>query len=130
MQPQRYSFQREKIYQTVRERMDHPTAEMVFSCLKPELPRLSLGTVYRNLHQMAEEGRLQELNGPVTRFDGVVQPHAHCTCRACGAVADVPIPYQAELDRQAEREGFSVESHALMFFGICPQCAERRHKSS
>ena len=49
---QRFSHQRERIYQTVLERRDHPTAEMVYQQLKPEMPRLSLGTVYRNLQQM------------------------------------------------------------------------------
>ena len=64
----------ERIYQTVLERRDHPTAEMVYQQLKPEMPRLSLGTVYRNLQQMAREGRLMELDGPVARFDAVIRP--------------------------------------------------------
>lgn len=72
--PQRFSQQRERIYQTVLESRAHPTAEMVYQQLKPEMPRLSLGTVYRNLQQMAREGRLTELDGPVTRFDAVTRP--------------------------------------------------------
>ena len=75
--PQRFSQQRERIYQTVLESRAHPTAEMVYQQLKPEMPRLSLGTVYRNLQQMAREGRLTELDGPVTRFDAVTRPHTH-----------------------------------------------------
>ena len=71
--PQRFSQQRERIYQTVLESRAHPTAEMVYQQLKPEMPRLSLGTVYRNLQQMAREGRLTELDGPVTRFDAVTR---------------------------------------------------------
>ena len=55
---QRYSQQREAIYRSVLEGEDHPSAEMVYSRLKPSMPKLSLGTVYRNLHQMAEEGRM------------------------------------------------------------------------
>ena len=84
--PQRFSQQRERIYQTVLESRAHPTAEMVYQQLKPEMPRLSLGTVYRNLQQMAREGRLTELDGPVTRFDAVTRPHTHFRCRACGAL--------------------------------------------
>ena len=41
--PQRFSQQRERIYQTVLESRAHPTAEMVYQQLKPEMPRLSLG---------------------------------------------------------------------------------------
>lgn len=80
----------------------HPTAEMVYQQLKPEMPRLSLGTVYRNLQQMAREGRLTELDGPVTRFDAVTRPHTHFRCRACGAVLDLEtVPYDERLDRLA-----------------------------
>lgn len=63
MPGQRFSHQRERIYQAVRDSREHPTAEMVYQSLKPEMPRLSLGTVYRNLHQMAQEGRLTEIPG-------------------------------------------------------------------
>ena len=91
--PQRFSQQRERIYQTVLESRAHPTAEMVYQQLKPEMPRLSLGTVYRNLQQMAREGRLTELDGPVTRFDAVTRPHTHFRCRACGAGdRQLPLP--------------------------------------
>ena len=88
---QRFSHQRERIYQTVLERRDHPTAEMVYQQLKPEMPRLSLGTVYRNLQQMAREGRLAEVDGPVTRFDAVTRPHTHFQCRFCGALMDLGV---------------------------------------
>ena len=55
---QRYSYRRERIYQAVEDSREHPTAEMVYQQLKLEMPRLSMGTVYRNLQQMAREGRL------------------------------------------------------------------------
>jgi hypothetical protein len=48
----RYSHQRERIFRAVSERCDHPTANMVYEQLKVEMPRLSLGTVYRNLNQL------------------------------------------------------------------------------
>ena len=84
MKTQRYSQQRERIYEAVRATKEHPTAQMVYDTLKPEMPKLSLGTVYRNLQQMAEDGRLMELDGPVTRFDATVQPHTHLRCSRCG----------------------------------------------
>ncbi|WP_369283108.1 Fur family transcriptional regulator [Oscillibacter sp. GMB15532] len=124
MQPQRYSLQREKIYAVVRESVEHPTAEMVFAWLKPEIPRLSLGTVYRNLHRMAEEGRLQELPGPIVRFDGDTTPHAHFTCLTCGRVSDAIGSYDPGLDAAACKKGFRAIRHTLMFYGTCPQCAK------
>jgi len=120
---QRYSHQRERIYETVCGTKEHPTAQMVYDALRAELPKLSLGTVYRNLHQMAQEGRLQELDGPVARFDADLSPHTHACCASCGCVADVKLPYDPQLDRAVEAEGWNVSGHSLLFMGICPACA-------
>lgn len=125
---QRFSHQRERIYQAVLGRRDHPTAEMVYQQLKPEMPRLSLGTVYRNLQQMAREGRLAELDGPVARFDAVTRPHTHFHCRFCGALLDLEsVPYDEALDRTAAARGYQVAGHSLIFTGACPRCAEQEH---
>lgn len=123
MKEKRFSQQRERIYQAVCDSKEHPTAQMVYDQLRPEMPKLSLGTVYRNLHQMAEEGRLMELAGPVNRFDAIVKPHTHLRCTCCGQVADGEIPYDEALDRAVEAEGWKINSHNLMFTGICPACA-------
>ena len=122
MQDRRFSHQRERIYQAVRSSHAHPTAEEVYSQLKPEMPRLSLGTVYRNLRQMAAEGRLAEVDGPVARFDACLTPHTHFRCTGCGAVMDLELPYDPALDAQAAKEGCTVTGHSLCFTGLCPQC--------
>ena len=119
---QRFSQQRERIYEAVRTSMEHPTAQMVYDALRPEMPRLSLGTVYRNLHQMAQEGRLRELEGPVARFDAVLPPHTHIRCVRCGQVADLAVPYDPALDREAVGGGWAVTGHELVFNGVCPTC--------
>ena len=82
----RYSKKREAILTAIRSSDAHPSAEWIYHTLKSTHPDLSLGTVYRNLQQMAREGRLTELDGPVTRFDAVTRPHTHFRCRACGAL--------------------------------------------
>ena len=48
----RYSKQRELIFNNLKHRYDHPTAEMIYQDLKVDYPHLSLGTVYRNLNQL------------------------------------------------------------------------------
>ena len=122
MQDRRFSHQRERIYQAVRSSHAHPTAEAVYSQLKPEMPRLSLGTVYRNLRQMAAEGRLAEVDGPVARFDACLTPHTHFRCTGCGAVMDLELPYDPALDAQAAKECCTVTGHSLCCTGLCPQC--------
>jgi len=123
MAVQRFSHQREQIYQAVCATKEHPSAQMVYDTLKPHMPKLSLGTVYRNLHQMAQEGRLMELNGPVARFDATTSLHTHILCVKCGRVADMDLPYDSMLDRKAAEEGWAIDGHYLMFHGICPACA-------
>jgi Fe2+ or Zn2+ uptake regulation protein len=131
MQRQRFSHQREEIYQTVMKSHSHPTAEMVYQHLKPFMPRLSLGTVYRNLHQMAQEGRLKEIAGPVARFDGNTTPHTHLRCICCGGISDLEeLAYDAALDRLAEQNGAVITEHHLTFVGFCPACAGKKGNSS
>ena len=122
MKEQRFSQQRVRIYQAVQSSMEHPSAQMVYDALRPEMPRLSLGTVYRNLHQMAQEGRLRELEGPVARFDAVLPPHTHIRSVRCGQVADLAVPYDPALDREAGESGWAVNGHDLVFSGLCPAC--------
>ena len=124
---QRYSRQREEIYQAVCATREHPTAQMVYDELREHMPKLSLGTVYRNLHQMAQEGRLMELDGPVARYDAIVTPHTHIRCLCCGRVADLEMPYDAALDGLAAEKGWAVKSHYLMFQGMCPACAGEKN---
>ena len=82
----RYSHQRERIFRAVSERCDHPTANMVYEQLKLEMPRLSLGTVYRNLNQLADAGRLKKipLADGSCRFDKTKEAHSHIVCDECG----------------------------------------------
>lgn len=122
MAAQRYSRQRELIYQTVLASKSHPTAEMVYAALKPDHPNLSLGTVYRNLHLLADEGKLARMPFPVERFDGMVDPHSHFCCRGCGQVSDVPGDYDPALDQSLAALGHRVDRHELVYYGLCPQC--------
>ena len=120
---QRYSKKREAILELLRSVDSHPSADWIYQKLKPEFPDLSLGTVYRNLQQMAEDGRLMELDGPVTRFDATVQPHTHLRCSRCGCVADGDLAYDLGLDQETIAQGWQITGHDLMFRGICPACA-------
>lgn len=123
----RYSRQREWIYQAVHASREHPSAQMVYDLLREEMPRLSLGTVYRNLHQMAQEGMLQELEGPTARFDACLAPHAHIRCTCCGRVMDLSALEEPAPVRSAAEAGWQVERYSLMLEGICPACAGKDH---
>ena len=128
MAQRRYSKQRELIYEAVRGTNEHPTAETVYHWLKPDNPALSLGTVYRNLNQLADDGSLLRLPFPVERFDANTAPHPHFRCRVCGKVYDLDaVTYDPSLDEAAEqRSGHRIERHELLFTGVCLNCTEKQ----
>lgn len=101
----------------------HLTAAEIFARVRRHLPRISLGTVYRNLDVLAAEGRLVKLAGagPEARYDGTPTPHDHVRCRCCNKVADVPsqdFPVPA-----AVPAGFVVECRRLEYVGVCASCS-------
>jgi Fur family peroxide stress response transcriptional regulator len=109
----------------------HPTAEAVHQMVRRRLPRVSLGTVYRNLRQLVALGLVKELPGPHARFDGNLSDHHHFTCLACGRIADVDGPLtephsRALLSRVAASGGFSVTHHRIEFYGRCAACRKKR----
>lgn len=128
MAARRYSKQRELIYEAVCGTNQHPTAETVYNWLKPENPSLSLGTVYRNLNQLADDGSLLRLPLSVERFDANTAPHPHFRCLVCGNVFDMDgLGYDPQLDEEAEeKSGHRIERHELLFTGICANCTKKQ----
>jgi Fur family peroxide stress response transcriptional regulator len=119
------SKQREKIYQVLKRTRSHPTAEWVYEKVREQIPRVSLGTIYRNLHVLQEQGKILELDfgEGFSRYDAFVEPHYHFVCDSCGAVQDLEVPPQNDLhDRLRHMVKGMIRSHRLDFFGICSTC--------
>lgn len=125
MAVKRYSRQRELIYQALCATEEHPTADMVYQWLKPENPNLSLATVYRNLNLLADEGVITRMPFPVERYDAETKPHPHLRCHKCSGVCDLDLPYDMELDAQADALGHRVDGHTILFTGVCANCVEK-----
>ena len=120
------SQKRQAIYDYLCSVTDHPTAEMVYAALKPDIPELSLGTVYRNLAVLMEEGQIISV-GKVDgqeRYDARTEPHAHFVCRGCRRVLDVFLPdvVSALYGEVDVRFGFLTEGHTLTLHGLCDRC--------
>ena len=116
------SKQKDLILRLVREAKHHPTAEEIFLAAREEMPRVSVGTVYRNLQQLTEEGRIRKLEMPSggARYDQVVWDHAHYVCIDCGAVWDTPLPL--ERAQFAKIPGVSICSLELQVRCRCEAC--------
>lgn len=123
----RRSRQREVLFMVLKGTNSHPTADWIYQEARKTLPRISLGTVYRNLRLLAEKGEIVELNygDGQRRFDGNPENHYHFTCQHCGKVSDVEGLHRRELYLDpAEKLGFEVRSHRVEFYGICNHCKE------
>lgn len=110
----------------------HPTACEVYDMVRRELPRVSLGTVYRNLELLARDGKIRKLNldGEQKRFDGRISHHYHLKCLECGRIFDIDLPDQMEIVRKANRRNKClVTGYRLEFTGLCPGCRKEKRRS-
>ena len=88
----RYSHQREGIKKIVQCTNCHPTADWIFNQTKKIIPNISLGTVYRNLKRLEEEGEINTIyDGNIVRYDWNKDPHDHLKCKVCGDLIDVQL---------------------------------------
>ena len=124
----RQSRQRRLVFKIVERSHNHPTAHQVFAQARRGIPSISLGTVYRNLRQLADEGHVREnkMGGEPARFEVPRRKHYHIWCVECGRLEDLTLPYQDALDRKAQRlVRFRLEQHRMEFFGVCPECGQQ-----
>lgn len=124
----KHSRKREAILACLRSTTCHPTAEWLYQSLKPTIPDLSLGTVYRNLAMFKEEGLAISVGtvGGLERFDGNTAPHTHFICTRCNAVLDLHEINLTDdfLQDVHQRAGGSITDYRLSFYGLCPDCIE------
>lgn len=117
---------RDAILACLRQTKVHPSAEWVYNQLKPEIPDLSLGTVYRNLSLFKEQGLINSLGdiGGVERFDADIRSHIHFVCTHCSCVQDLEkTPDLPDLRAVAENDlGCRIEGCQLTFTGVCREC--------
>lgn len=123
----RHSKQRDAIFDNLCSRYDHPTADDIYFSLKPTMPALSLATVYRNLSQLENDGKIIriELAG-TARYDGNINLHYHLSCINCGGVFDVFMDDDCGLCKKASEifDG-KIISHSVLFTGYCSACSKQ-----
>lgn len=125
----RRTRQREIILDVLRGTTSHPTADWVYQEVRKEIPHVSLGTIYRNLKTLSENGEIQELafGSTHSRFDANAHSHYHFVCEHCKTVDDLELESVAELEQRVEKlGGYSVSWHRLEFYGLCPECSQEK----
>ena len=127
---ERFSKKRQAILECLSGTTSHPTADWIYSQLKPLYHDLSLATVYRNLSRLKEAGLVRSVGiiDGQEHFDAAVHSHPHAVCRSCGAIVDIDglvVPPELTAAAQAAT-GFTISNAELMFSGICEKCGNKR----
>jgi len=123
----RMTRQRAVILEVLKKVKTHPGADEIFEMARKRLPRISLGTVYRNLEVLSELREIQKFEhiGTLKRFDGTPESHYHVRCVKCGRLDDVPFEIEANLEKKVTpHTNYSIIGHRLEFIGFCPECAK------
>jgi Fur family ferric uptake transcriptional regulator len=123
--------QRQVILEELRKANSHLTADEIYQMVRRKLPRISLGTVYRNLEVLSESGDIKklELGGAQKLFDGKAEAHYHVRCVRCGRVDDVPgdlSPIISDVFRDVS--DYEIVGHQLVLTGLCPDCKSHREE--
>lgn len=121
----RLTPQRQIILEELGRVTSHPTANELYDLVKKRLPRIGLGTVYRNLELLAKNGVILKLGvgGTQKRFDATTDHHYHIRCLECGRVDDLAVPVQDDLNqRAAEATNYQILGHHIEFAGYCGEC--------
>ena len=125
--------QRTVILKELRNSDAHPSADELYQMVRKKLPRISLGTVYRNLEILSELGKIQklELSGTLKRYDGDPRRHYHIRCVQCNSVANAPLaPLNQLEDELYKTTVFEIIGHNLEFTGLCQNCSLKQKKVS
>lgn len=124
----RFTPQRQAILEFLLSTDTHPTAEDIYKQVKVKFPGVSLGTIYNTLNMLKEHGFILELpcGDMSSHFDGNPENHYHAMCLRCGKVVDFHSTL-LKMDKQvAMKTGFDVQTHNLVFYGICPDCKGKK----
>jgi len=106
--------------------------------VQQRLPRVSLGTVYRNLEMLSQTGIIGKIESPGApmRFDWNVAPHHHVRCQRCGRVGDLHLHLpetvpgmDAFLGVRDPKSGFVLTGYQVELVGLCRSCYDQMQVS-
>lgn len=121
------SMQRVQIYDYIKNRIDHPSVDMIYTDLAPLIPTLSKTTVYNTLKSFVNAG----LANPIVieeneiRFDPNTKAHGHFKCETCEKIFDFSADF-SKFDAP-ELKGFKINEQHIYFKGICSSCQHNKH---
>ncbi|MBN1163970.1 MAG: transcriptional repressor [Candidatus Krumholzibacteriota bacterium] len=125
----RRTRQREMILREIKKLRTHPSAADIYEIVRKKLPRISLGTVYRNLEDLSRAGIIRKIRdgGTRARYDGTAAGHYHLHCQRCGRLVDLEKdPSPPVRVGPGKMDGWEITGYRLEFTGICPSCLKKK----
>lgn len=119
------TVQRKVVLNVLNEHDDHLTADQIYDEVKKALPRISVGTVYRNLGLLAKADLIDchKTGADQALYEIKKPPHYHIICESCGKMEDLHGVHISKLEEEiAKVTGYQVNRHALDVHGVCPNC--------
>lgn len=126
----RLTSQRRLIMEELQRARCHPTADEIYQRVRKHLPRISLGTVYRNLETLVEQGMIRKLDlvGSQKRFDVTLEDHCHVRCLGCGKVEDVFFTGAPPIEEMFTGvNDYQISAVRFELVGYCPDCKAVEH---
>ena len=119
----RNTHQRDAILAYLQSQRAHRSASEVYDAVRKEIPNISLGTVYRNLGQLVELGKIitVETQDKFVYYDGYIKPHTHFVCRGCKSIFDFET--ESLYPKEITKNGFQIENERTVYYGLCNACS-------
>ena len=131
--PVRHTRQKEIIRETLRRSEEFISAQDLHRRLADEGVKIGLATVYRQLNALADSGAADTIRmggQQLFRLCGDDEHHHHLVCTRCGRTMEIEPPSEAWVRKVAAQYGFTVSSHTVEVFGLCPECQKARRETS
>jgi Fur family ferric uptake transcriptional regulator len=129
LQGQKLTKQREVICQVFFEQKGHQSAEAILVAVRRKDNGVSLATIYRTLKLLQDYGFAKSHNfrDGQALFEPSLDSHAHhdhLICVSCGLIVEFVNEEIETLQKSVARtHGFTVSSHKMELYGLCPNCS-------
>lgn len=125
---------RRAVARLVTDQVGHFTANDLVRAARRRRLEVGRATVFRALDLFTELNLVERLDLPDGGHAYVAcdpEHHHHVVCSSCGRSVDAADSGIVEVVAKiAERTGFTIASHRLELFGLCPECAERETEAA
>lgn len=120
----RMTSQRMLVMNYLKSVCSHPTAEEVFKHVRKKMPSITLATVYRNLHLLADNGEIlcMSVNNEY-RFDATTNLHQHFVCSSCRNIEDIHDSRISRYILNKMKDKIPADNVEIIFKGTCKRCS-------